>query len=143
MAIREIAVFVENRPGEISMVTSVLAEAGINLLAINIAETSDYGILRLIADDCVKAQQVLSEGGYIVNLSDVYAVAVPDRPGGLCEVLKKLASKNVDIAYMYSVFSMRQDLAYMVFCPKEGTDLAAAIADCGYAVSDAEALGIK
>ncbi len=115
MAVNQISVFLENRTGQLAEITGLLAENKVNLRAINIAEASDYGVLRLIADDCEKATSVLLNSGNIINMNPVTVVAVPDKPSGLSELLKLLAKSDVSIEYMYSLFTHQDDKAYMVF----------------------------
>ena len=115
MTIQQISVFLENRAGQLAEITGVLAKKGIDLRAINIAETSDYGVLRLIADKPQEAAATLLEQGFILSMTPVVAVSVPDVPGGLAGVLDILAKENIDVEYMYSVFGQVDGLAHMVF----------------------------
>lgn len=115
MAVNQISVFLENRNGQLAEITGLLAENQINLRAISIAETSDYGVLRLIADDSEKATNVLLANGNIINMNPVTVVAVPDKPSGLSELLKLLSAGDISIEYMYSLFTHQNDKAYMVF----------------------------
>lgn len=115
MAVNQISVFLENRNGQLAEITGLLAENKINLRAISIAETSDYGVLRLIADDSEKATNVLLANGNIINMNPVTVVSVPDEPAGLSELLKLLSAGNISIEYMYSLFTHQNDKAYMVF----------------------------
>ena len=115
MAVNQISVFLENRNGQLAEITGLLAENKINLRAISIAETSDYGVLRLIADDSEKATSVLLANGNIINMNPVTVVAVPDEPAGLSELLKLLSAGDISIEYMYSLFTHQNDKAYMVF----------------------------
>ena len=115
MAVNQISVFLENRNGQLAEITGLLAENQINLRAISIAETSDYGVLRLIADDSEKATNVLLANGNIINMNPVTVVSVPDEPAGLSELLKLLSAGNISIEYMYSLFTHQNDKAYMVF----------------------------
>ena len=114
MNVTQISVFLENRAGQLSNITKVLSENNIDLRAINIAETQDYGVLRIIPADAQKASAVLLENGFIMAMTPVIAVAVPDRPGGLNSLLEALAEENIGIEYMYSVFSMNSGEALMV-----------------------------
>ena len=114
MNVIQISVFLENRAGQLSNITKVLSENNIDLRAINIAETQDYGVLRIIPADAQKASAVLLENGFIMAMTPVIAVAVPDRPGGLNSLLEALAEENIGIEYMYSVFSMNSGEALMV-----------------------------
>ena len=114
MNVTQISVFLENRAGQLSNITKVLSENGVDLRAINIAETADYGVLRLIPADAQKASAVLLENGFIMAMTPVIAVAVPDRPGGLNSLLEALSEENIGIEYMYSVFSSNSGEALMV-----------------------------
>lgn len=114
MRINQISVFLENRSGQLAQITKLLADAHINLRAISIAETSDYGLARMIVDDAHKASAILLEQGNILSMTPVWAVEVPDRPAGLSELLAVLAANNVDVEYMYSLFAGKDGHAYMV-----------------------------
>lgn len=115
MTLQQISVFLENRAGQLAEITGVLAENGIDLRALHISETADYGVLRLIAADSEKAEKVLKDNGFLVSMTPVVAVSVPDRPGGLALLLKVLADNRIDISYMYSVFGSDNGLAHMIF----------------------------
>jgi len=114
MNIHQISVFLENRAGQLAEITHLLAENHIDIRALSIAETSDYGLARMIVDDSYKASSVLLEHGNILSMTPVYAVEVPDKPGGLAELLNVLAENHIDIEYMYSLFTHREGHAYMV-----------------------------
>jgi len=129
MTIQQISVFLENRAGELANIVELLAENQIDLLALNIAEAADYGVLRLIADAPHKAAELLKEKGFIVKLTPVVQVPVPHCPGGLNEVLRKIASAEIDIEYMYSVLNQRNGLAYMIFRVADPDCLDAALKD--------------
>ena len=114
MNIHQISVFLENRTGQLAEITRLLADNGIDLRAISIAETADYGLARMIVDDSHKASSILLEHGDVLSMTPVWAVEVPDRPGGLAEVLAVLAEAHVDVEYMYSLFAHQEGKAYMV-----------------------------
>jgi len=114
MNIHQISVFLENRTGQLAEITALLADAHVDIRAISIAETADYGLARLIVDDSYKASSILLEHGDILSMTPVWAVEVPDTPGGLSDLLKVLAEQHVDIEYMYSLFTHREGRAYMV-----------------------------
>ena len=114
MNIHQISVFLENRTGQLAEITRLLADNGIALRAISIAETADYGLARMIVDDSHKASKILLEHGDILSMTPVWAVEVPDCPGGLAEVLAVLAENHVDVEYMYSLFAHQEGKAYMV-----------------------------
>ena len=111
----QLSVFLENRVGCLNEITRILAEAGINLEALTIAESTDYGVLRIIAEDEEKAVRILKDNHYIVSLGPVLMVEVSNKPGGLHEVLEKIANANVDIKYMYSIHGEKNGAAYMIF----------------------------
>lgn len=115
MAVKQISLFLENKAGELAEITRLLSSNGVNLRAINIAETADYGIVRIIAEDPQKAAQVLSENDFILSVTPVVQVEVPDRTGGLNEILEVIAKENIDVEYMYSVFASKDGTASMIF----------------------------
>ena len=115
MMIQQLSIFLENRAGQLSEVAELLAQNHIDMLALNIAETSDYGVLRLIVDAPSKAAALLREHGYIVRETAVVQTPVPDRPGGLSDVLKVVSGAGIDLEYMDSVLGQQHGLAYMVF----------------------------
>ena len=114
MNIHQISVFLENRAGQLAEITKLLAEANVDIRAISIAETADYGLARMIVDDSYKASQILLQHGDILSMTPGWAVEVPDRPAGLAEMLAVLAEAQVDVEYMYSLFTHREGHAYMV-----------------------------
>lgn len=114
MNIHQITVFLENRSGQLAEITRLLADAGVDIRAISIAETSDYGLARMIVDDSHKASSILLEHGDILSMTPVWAVEVPDRPAGLAELLAVLAEAHIDVEYMYSLFTHKDNYAYMV-----------------------------
>ena len=114
MNIHQISVFLENRTGQLAQITKLLADHGIDIRAISIAETSDYGLARMIVSDAANASSVLLAHGDILSMTPVWAVEVPDRPGGLAELLSALAEQHVDVEYMYSLFTHVDGCAYMV-----------------------------
>ena len=143
MTIHQISVVLENRAGQLAEITGVLAKKGIDLRAINIAETSDYGVLRLIADKPQEAAATLLEQGFILSMTPVVAVSVPDEPGGLARVLDVLAKENIDVEYMYSVFGQVDGLAHMVFRVADTEKLIAVLKANGVEPISGENLGIR
>lgn len=140
--VHQISVFLENRAGQLSEITGILADNNIDLRAISIAETSDYGILRMIVDDAEKTTNILLQGGYILSMTPVLVIAVPDQPGGLVPVLSTLAEGNIDIEYMYSLFLHTDGKAYMVFRVPEEKKFVALLATHGITPCTAEELGL-
>jgi hypothetical protein len=106
MKIRQISVFLENRPGRLSALCRVIADAGVNLSTLTLAETGEFGLLRLITPDPDRAKQVIERAGYASTMTEVVALQVPDRPGGLASVLQVLEAENISVEYMYA-FAMR------------------------------------
>ncbi len=102
MKVEQISVFLENKAGRLAEVTRVLGEGGINIRALSLADTTDFGILRLIVDQYDKARELLKQKGFTVGKTEVVAVEVPDRPGGLGLVLQILAQAGINVEYMYA-----------------------------------------
>lgn len=111
---KQISVFVENKGGSIAGVIEILSNNNINLQALSIADTSDYGIMRLIVDNPDKALAVLREYGTVVKCTEVIAVPIDDRPGGLSEILNILAGYNIFVSYIYAFVTPRQGSAVVV-----------------------------
>lgn len=114
MLIKQISVFIENQPGKLSEVTQVLGENGIDMSALSLADTTDFGILRLIVDDPERAADVLRAHHFIVKLTDVVAAVMDDRPGGLTAILSLLAEANVSVEYLYAFVGNRDGHAVVV-----------------------------
>ena len=114
MYVKQVSVFIENTPGRLADFTKVLADNGIDLVSLSIADTTHFGILRGIVADPDRACRILAEQGYTAKLTDVLAVYVPDRPGGLATILGKLAEKNVALEYLYSFVRNAGDHALII-----------------------------
>ena len=138
----QISVFLENRAGQFAEITGILAGSDIDLRAISIAETADYGILRMIVDDAQKATSLLMQHGYLLTMTPVLVVAVSDQPGGIAPVLATLADGKIDIEYMYSLFTHSEGKAYIVFRVAETEKFIALLAAHGLAPVTGEELGI-
>lgn len=115
MRAEQISVFLENKAGRLSEVTRILSEAGVNIRALSLADTSDFGILRLIVNDNNKAKEALKKHGFTVGKTDVVAVEVDDRPGGLHRILDILHRSNVNVEYMYAFVQQSGDNAVIIF----------------------------
>ena len=137
MAIKQISVFLENRPGMLDAMTVVLAEAGIDLRALSLAETKDFGIVRMIVDDVYETANVLKNNGYIASMTPVVAVMIPDEVGGLSRVLAALTGSGITVEYMYaSLAGKSSGHAYMIL-RVEKTDVAeAALRGAGFKLAD-------
>ena len=105
MAVSQLSIFAENKPGGLVQMTSLLAKAGIDIRAMSLADTQDYGILRLIVSDIERAKEVLSENGFISSSTPVVAVALKDAPGALAQTMQILYDNNINVEYMYAFLS--------------------------------------
>ena len=115
MSVKQISVFLENKPGMLCAMTQVLAREQIDMRALSLAETKDFGIVRIIVDDVYKTATVLKDEGYIHSVTSVLGVAIPDVPGGLSQVLQVLGEAGVNVEYMYAFLGGRDvDHAYMI-----------------------------
>ena len=114
MSIKQISVFVENKPGAMLAMTQVLAQHHVDMRALSLAEASDFGIVRIIVDDVFTASTILKDGGYIHTITPVLGVVIPDTPGGLSQVLQILADAQVNVEYMYAFLGGKEH-AYMIF----------------------------
>ena len=115
MRVEQISVFLENKAGRLAEVTRILSEAGINIRALSLADTSDFGILRLIVNNNDKAKEVLSKNGFTVGRTDVVAVEVEDRPGGLHKILDVLFRANINVEYRYAFVQQSGNNAVIIF----------------------------
>jgi hypothetical protein len=113
--VEQISVFLENKAGRLADVTGILADAGINIRALALADTSDFGILRLIVNDNNKAKEALKKAGFTVGKTDVVAVEVGDQPGGLAHILRILHKANVNVEYMYAFVQQSGANAVLIF----------------------------
>lgn len=115
MTINQLSIFIENKEGKLADLTSTLAREGIDIRAMSVADTQDFGILRLIVSDSTRAINVLKEAGSVVSVTQVLAVALPDTPGSLAKVSRVLADHHISIEYMYAFITRREEAAYVVF----------------------------
>ena len=143
MSIRQISVFLENRPGKLYELTGLLARHGIDMRALSIAEATDFGIARIIVGDVDRCALALREGQFIAQLSDVLAFAVPDRPGGLHDLLKEFNAAQVNIEYMYSLIARDAKDAYMVFRVTDSSAFLAMLEEKGLKNVEPDELGIR
>jgi len=119
MKVHQLSLFVENRPGQLTIPCRALAAAGINILTLSLADTQQFGILRLIIRDWERAKKVLEKAGCVVNVTEMVAVEVPDRPGGLAEVLSILSEEGISIEYLYSFVRNAGKNALLIFRVEE------------------------
>jgi hypothetical protein len=142
MKIRQVSVFLENKVGRIMDITDVLGKNDINIRALSPADTSDFGILRMIVDDIDKAMKVLKEKGFIIKDSYVVAVEVPDKPGGLSGVLKVLGKNNINIEYMYAFFEQPENKALLMFRFENPDEAIRVLLASGIEVAGEDKLGV-
>lgn len=116
MSIKQISVFLENKPGALYAMTGVLAQNGVDMRALSLAETKDFGIARIIVNNLYEATSVLKDAGYVHSLTPVLGVAIPDTPGGLNKVLQIITNAGINVEYMYAFLGGKHvNRAYMIF----------------------------
>ena len=115
MKVEQLSIFLENKSGRLAEVATVLAEAGINIRALSLADTTDFGILRLIVNDTEKAKQVLKDQGFTVGKTEVIGVEVADKPGGLAEILNVMKTNSINVEYMYAFVQKSAGNAVIIF----------------------------
>lgn len=115
MTIKQISLFLENKPGHLNSICRTLAEANINIMTLSLADTQQFGIVRLIVADWEKAKKILEEAGLVVNVRDVIAATVDDVPGGMADLLDAVGNVDVNIEYMYAFSFHTNDKAVIIF----------------------------
>ena len=141
MSVKQISVFLENRPGCLHEMTKVLADAKIDLRGLSLAETSDFGIVRLIVDDVTGTASTLRDAGFVASMTDVLAVEVPNVPGGLNKVLGIINTTGVNIEYMYAILgNKKSETAYIIFRVNDNEKAASALELAGVTILDQAAL---
>ena len=143
MTVHQISIFLENRAGQLAQVTRVLADNNIDMRAISIAETTDYGVLRLIVNDAELATGILLDHGFVLSMTPVNVVAVPDQAGGLAPVLEAIAEGELDIEYMYSLFTHKEGKAYMVFRNSDEEKFVSLLKAHGIELATKDELGLE
>ena len=139
MVVKQISVFLENRVGRLQEVTEVLANSEINIRALSLADTSDFGILRLIVNKPEAALDVLQEAGFTVRENEVIAVEVEDKPGGLARILGVFSSAGISLEYMYAFVERKADNAVMIFRVESNAKVIKSLQDAGVSLlSDEE-----
>ena len=132
MAIKQLTVFVPNRKGTIVAVTDILAKNSINIRALSIAETEDFGILRLIVNDVASAEKVLGEQGYLIKTVDVVGVKISDEPGKLTGALDVLDKAGINVEYLYAFMTRTEKHAYVVLRVENNTEAENALVNAGF-----------
>ena len=115
MMLEQISIFLENRSGRLAEITGILAQAGVNIRALSLADTADFGILRLVVNSPETAMQVLKENGFTVAKTEMVALELPDRPGGLAGILRILQAAGINVEYMYAFVQKMEDNAIVIF----------------------------
>ena len=132
MAIKQLTVFVQNKKGTVVSVTDILSKNNINLRALSIAETQDFGILRLIVNDYETAEAVLSENGYLIKVIDVVGVKIGDAPGKLTAALDVLDKADINVEYLYAFMARTEKHAYVVLRVEENEEAENALVNAGF-----------
>ena len=115
MKLKQLSLFLENRPGAVSRPMRLLAKAGFNILTLSIADANQFGILRLILRDWEKAKKLLEKNGFVVRITDMVAVEVPDQPGGLAKILAVVEKAGLNVEFMYAFTEKRENKGILVF----------------------------
>ena len=141
MSVKQISVFVENKTGKLAEVTKYIADNNVNMKALSVADTHDFGILRIICEDHNSAVKVLRDGGYIVAETEVLAVEIPDTPGSLANILEVLVKADIAVEYTYAFLSVKNiGHAYMIFRVDNNENAKSALTAEGFNVVTAETL---
>ena len=139
MAIKQLTVFVQNKKGTVVSVTDILSKNNVNLRALSIAETQDFGILRLIVNDEATAEKVLAENGYLIKVIDVVGVKIGDAPGKLSTALKVLSEAGINVDYLYAFMARTERHAYVVLRVADNEEAEAILTNAGYhIITDAD-----
>ena len=132
MAIKQLTVFIQNKKGTVVSVTEILAKNNINLRALSIAETQDFGILRLIVNDGAAAEKVLRESGYLIKVIDVVGVKIGDEPGKLTAALGVLDKANINVEYLYAFMARTEKHAYVVLRVEDNEEAESILTSAGF-----------
>ena len=136
MLIKQISVFVENKEGRLAEITETIAKAGVDIRALSIADTTDFGILRLIVDKPHDTEKVLRDSGFTVSVTSVIAVGIDDVPGGFAKPMRVLANAHIDVEYMYAFISRDTKKAYVILRVNDNATAAKALEEAGIALLD-------
>jgi hypothetical protein len=140
MKVEQISVFVENKSGRLAEVARTLGDAKVNIRALSIADSSDFGILRIIVNDNETAVAVLKQKGFTVSKTEVVAVEVSDQPGGLAQILNLLEKEKLNVEYMYAFLERRSDNAVIVFRFEENDSAIKVLSSAGVTILDGDTL---
>jgi hypothetical protein len=142
MKLKQISISIENSPGRLYEITRALGEAGINLRALNLVDSGDFGMLRLLVSDLAKTRRVMMENHMPARVDDVVAVQINDKPGRLSEVLKPLMDARINVMYMYAFIGMSSNNAVMIFRFSDNDKAIEILLASGVKLLDAKAFGI-
>ena len=132
---KQISIYIENKKGKLAEVSTLLANSGINLQALSIADTADFGILRVVADDTDKAIALLADNGYLAKVTDVIAVKIEDKPGSLAKIISALSYADISVEYTYAFTSTEPGIAVMVFRVDDNNKAVSALVKAGIGVT--------
>lgn len=141
--VQQLSVFLQNKSGKIAAVVRALSDSGVDIRALSIADTTDFGILRMLVSDISAAKAALAEQNCILSVNEVTVVAVPDAPGGLSRVLSLMAQEEIDIEYMYSLIDRGKEDAYMVFRVSDEKRLLKVLSENGLSTVAPDKLGLN
>ena len=141
--VQQLSVFLQNKSGKIAAVVRALSDSGVDIRALSIADTTDFGILRMLVSDISAAKAALAEQNCILSVNEVTVVAVPDTPGGLSRVLSLMAQEEIDIEYMYSLIDRGKEDAYMVFRVSDENRLLKVLSENGLSAVAPDKLGLN
>lgn len=136
MLIKQISVFVENKEGRLAEITETIAAAGVDIRALSIADTTDFGILRLIVDKPHETEDALRKAGFTVSVTNVIAVGIDDVPGGFAKPMRVLANAHIDVEYMYAFISRDTKKAYVILRVNNNETATSALKDAGIVLLD-------
>ena len=140
MTIKQISVFLENRPGKLAEFAAVLSAQKINLRAISVAEAADFGIVRIIVDDVFNAVTILKSENYVCTITDVLAVEVRDEPGMLANMIGVLGAEGINIEYMYTILGKKTDVAFMIIRTNADSEAVKILESKGFKLASLEVL---
>ena len=138
MFIKQLSIFVENKSGRLAEITAIIAKAGIDIRALSVADTTNFGILRLIVDKPDEAEAALKAAGLTVSLTSVIPIGIPDQPGGFAAAAKALADAEIDVKYMYAFISRDQGRACVILRVEDNDAAIAALQSQGIEILDGE-----
>ena len=141
MYVKQISVFIENQPGKLAAFSELLGREGIDLVALSIADTTNFGILRCIVCDYERAVETINASGHTARLTDVLAVSVPDKPGGMAKAVRVLTDEGISIEYLYSFVRSTGNNALLIFRVEEIEKAEKALAEAGFTMITQEQVG--